>query len=848
MKSQSLKNIVVNLVPKIVNLDKFVLEKIKIQLSKHRFVDLNNKKLGKIGIQYRYDGIQIEPVGVLGFLIKKITINDTKIINSFDNILEQIEQKYISNTEYIIQKIDEIVYDLSFSGVYKPQNSEEKTLYDLAMILLANYYNDDKNVPEWFEHAMQNVQKNEFILRYIDYFVEFISEIIAQVSENIFFDFKILCKSKWLRIFLNKKTNRGQISKLLEFLNINIKKIIYDFAKKYISPSFISGMSEIIVNLITSFLSYNENNNIKSIIPTGFFDITLCFGDENIINTRWFSDEITRNCYIEYSDNRNFESSRKVKSIFKKVYKTYPTLNFGLICGYKSVVLFQHSASIEKIPGDKIYYRICCESSDFKSEIYEINTKKACDEFEFTVFTDTQGMTKQDYDIFKETLEYSLKTKTDFMVHLGDFVDDGSNEEYWNWILESKIWKEMICVPVCGNHDVRVNYLLNKYGFHGNSVLSHFNISEFPNQDFSTGLYYSFEYNNTIFVVLNTNYCEYDTYVDDVQYEWALEVLLKSQHKWKIILTHKSPYSNGPHCDDSDIEVIRKKIIDLAYSAKVDMVLGGHDHVYVRTKELSYGKNVGSESFFCDKKSQSITYVNPFGTIFVVPGTSGVKNYKSSKEISFPVAFNANTTLPVYSTVKITNNSLKFSSFVFDMSKKDSKLLDSFCIEKKDFTQKINSNLLIKMIDSIPDNPCIDKSIDLENILNLYKKLDYCEKLKVINSEKLFNLVNINNNYLEIISKNIKRVRNKSDFLDAIKNPNVGTIILDCDEIDFRKKRKIIINRSISICGNSKISHAKFVVTNNSMFVIGNNLYICDKNNNSIEVQHGSILVTNNDI
>ena len=57
-------------------------------------------------------------------------------------------------------------------------------------------------------------------------------------------------------------------------------------------------------------------------MPTGFFNITLCFGDKNIINTRWFSGEITKNCYIEYSDNRNFESSRKVKSIFEKVYKT----------------------------------------------------------------------------------------------------------------------------------------------------------------------------------------------------------------------------------------------------------------------------------------------------------------------------------------------------------------------------------------------------------------------------------------------------------------------------------------------------------------------------------------------
>ena len=100
---------------------------------------------------------------------------------------------------------------------------------------------------------------------------------------------------------------------------------------------------------------------------------------------------------------------------------------------------------------------------------------------------------------------------------------------------------------------------------------------------------------------------------------------------------------------------------------------------------------------------------------------------------------------------------------------------------------------------------------------------------------------------MEIISKKIKRVYNKIDFLDAIKNSDIGTIILDCDEIDFYKNRKIIINRSLAIYGTAKISQVKFVITNNSMLVIGENLFIYNKKHNPIYAQNGSSFVTNND-
>ena len=54
--------------------DAFVLKKIKNQLAKKRAIELG-KNLGRLEVQYRFDGIQIEPCGILRFLIKKITIS-----------------------------------------------------------------------------------------------------------------------------------------------------------------------------------------------------------------------------------------------------------------------------------------------------------------------------------------------------------------------------------------------------------------------------------------------------------------------------------------------------------------------------------------------------------------------------------------------------------------------------------------------------------------------------------------------------------------------------------------------------------------------------------------------------
>ena len=138
IKDIGIKKSIENILPGI-DADEFVLSKIKNQLVKRREIELENG-LGRLSVQYRYDGIQIECAGLIRLLVNKITITDEQIIKSFDNILSQIEEKYILDDKYILSKIDEIVLSLSETEIYKPETSEEKTLYDLAMLILINYY------------------------------------------------------------------------------------------------------------------------------------------------------------------------------------------------------------------------------------------------------------------------------------------------------------------------------------------------------------------------------------------------------------------------------------------------------------------------------------------------------------------------------------------------------------------------------------------------------------------------------------------------------------------------------------------------------------------------------------
>lgn len=845
--------------------DTFVLKKIKTQLAKKRDIELG-KNLGRLEVQYRFDGIQIEPCGILRFLIKKITITDSQILRSFDDILLQLENKYLKDDSYVTNKIDEIIYNLSDTEIYKPETSEEKTLYDMAMLILVNYYNSSSEMPTWVNKAFENIRKGKFIKKWIEFLTLYISEMISNVSENIFINFKVTFDSFAVRTFLNKKTNRGQISQLIKIFNIDIKNLIYSFAQSYVSPSFIRGAGEIILELAEDFLSdinkdcaYDSGDKLHE-QP---FGITMCLGEDPFSERkfRWFADSASKKSYIEYSYSKDFANSTLIEASSKKVKKLVPVLNLGLVSSFKIIEFTKYSIKLRNLIPGKIYYRIILENEK-PTQTFETIVNPPSNKTKFLIFSDSQGMVRSDYQVFLDMVRLALchEKNPDFLVHLGDFVDDGNNEEFWTWILDSDIWKKYPVMPLSGNHEARVNSLAVNNGLE-NSVLSHFNIPDFPPQNFSYGAYYSFVYGSVTFIVLNTN-TGCDDKLDRRQYNWALNVAKNAKTSWKVILTHKSPYSNGPHHSDPDVKSIGKQIINLAYEGKIDVVFGGHDHVYLRTPLLAHGEKILSSKIKSPENDFVLkTYSAPEGTVFVTPGTSGVKNYQQYFPIDFPYEKAIKLEFPVYSSVEATDNSFKFSAFSFDASQKNFEKIDSFELQKE--TSKIihvDSASVTRFIKNIPDCPWMDHTDRLERVFKLYDSLEYSEKVLVENYSDLLTADKNNSNYKKILQSKIATIKTKREFLEALKNKNIGTIITLCDEIKFENKfgfrSKIYLTRPICIRGYAKLSNVKFILKDNAFVVFADSVSV--ENNRKcgslypqlscFELHSGSVLILNDNV
>ena len=833
IKKIGVKKSISNLLPEI-DLDSFVLKKIKNQLSRRRTVELG-KGLGRVDVQYRRDGIQIEPMGILRFLIKKITITDEQIIDSFDSILNQIEKNYIEDTRYITEKTRDIIAKISSTEIYKPKTSEEKTLRDLTLLILLNYYQKTNEIPQWTNSALENLGDGKFIKEWLNLLTEYVLTIIAKMSDDIFLDYKVTFDSKLLRIFLNKKTNRGQISKLFKMFNIDLAKIVYNFSKDYVSPSFIKGVSEILCQIASTLLSdFNKKfgvkivENFKEAYPKPFA-ITMTFGKDVFSERafRWYTLDTIKEGYIEYATTPDFSDSVKIQAKCEKVPRAKPVLNLGLITSYEIISLSKYSVQLSNlIPNTTYYYRIIC-GENCKSDIYTFEIPKLDNEFKFTVFADSQGMVKYDYDVFLKVFKKALesKSKTNFIVHLGDFVDDGNNEEYWNWLLDSKLWGENVTVPLAGNHEVRTNALVSRSGVE-NSIPGHFNIQNLPPQDVSTGIYYSFVYNNATFIVLNTNSKGGEKGLDKEQYKWALKTAKESKTKWKVLFTHKTPYSNGPHYKDADVRAIGRQIINLAYEAGIDLVFGGHDHVYTRTPVLALGEKLHiNKEEIAHEGVKYGAFVNPNGTIFVIPGTSGVKNYKQNLSVNVPSESMVKLKLPVYSEVEVTEDCLFFKAYSFDTANENSRIIDSFAIRKPEQdTNKIDSNQVENLINSIPDCPWVLHTDKINEIMKMYESLEYSEKINVKNYSDFCEISRKNQSYQNILSGEIAVVKNKREFISALENPNIATIITDCSEIKLGKTFNL--ERDICIRGSAKLMHVRFMVKNSSMLILADSICI----------------------
>lgn len=297
-------------------------------------------------------------------------------------------------------------------------------------------------------------------------------------------------------------------------------------------------------------------------------------------------------------------------------------------------------------PNTQYYYQVGDKDGKM-SQIGQFKTagdRKAA--LSFIQYTDTQNAywnehIRNEAQFAADTLRHAQKInpKADFVLHTGDIVEIAEVEDEWvDLMAQSQAeFLKMSLVPVPGNHD---EFGLNRKDVFINKFNEHFNVDKAGPVD--GGSYYSFDYNNAHFIVLNTN--DYKNpeqkSLGKEQLAWLREDVKKARKngaQWVILSYHKPLFSKSYHSlEDEDVQNVREDFMQAIDELDIDIALQGHDHVFSRTKSLNYAPK--SESFVNAKIDYAnFTYdennhkrlIAPKGTTFIIPNTAGTKAYDS---------------------------------------------------------------------------------------------------------------------------------------------------------------------------------------------------------------------------
>jgi hypothetical protein len=306
-----------------------------------------------------------------------------------------------------------------------------------------------------------------------------------------------------------------------------------------------------------------------------------------------------------------------------------------------------HIALIEGLtPGNTYYYRIGADdefltewNEQYRFKTIPTNTNSTS----FWATGDFGAGNQRQIDVKNAFKSHVDGNYPDLWLWLGDNAyDDGTDAEFQEKVFEPPYGYDDLMpflpfFPVPGNHDYNSVNLLSPPPQHRGP---YFNIVEVPTQGESGGvpsgteLYYSFDYGDVHFVVINSEAFAYTFFANSVMSDWLKADLAASDKLWKVAFWHQPPYSKGSHDSDDFYEVfmkaMRKNYNPIIEDFGVDLVLCGHSHVYERTA-LIKGHFGGSASFnddmVIDGELPYMKYLDGdqpnFGTVYAVVGNSG---------------------------------------------------------------------------------------------------------------------------------------------------------------------------------------------------------------------------------
>ena len=335
-------------------------------------------------------------------------------------------------------------------------------------------------------------------------------------------------------------------------------------------------------------------------------------------------------------------------------------------------------------PGTAYTYRVGDAKANVWSEAFSFVTDDKDESFSFLAIADVQAGNREDFLHSAKTLEGAVRTlpEAEFIVNLGDYVNDNTNEE-WDLYFEAfaPYNGAFTGVPVAGNHDGNVTNKLNTFCFQNT-----FCLDETDNRSLE-GVYYSFDYGNAHFAVLNTN----DMYpMSQAQKNWLRNDMNGSDATWKILLMHRSLYSAGKNINKPDTVVMREVLLPIIDELGLDVVLSGHDHMYLRTDFVKNDARVGNVSYVTEtfRGEETRFAVDPDGTVYAIPSTAGTKRYAVNGNAIAPIldvaekAFSTRDRGGMFAAVEIEGGRLVYKAYLVDDETGEVTAEDVFAVKK----------------------------------------------------------------------------------------------------------------------------------------------------------------------
>lgn len=476
----------------------------------------------------------------------------------------------------------------------------------------------------------------------------------------------------------------GGLGVEIDLANNTVPEIVDDIVSKYLTDNFKQGLGEYAYNIVTAFgvdgqeqnghFDYKNTNNGQGYlltIPGRETDLTFVNNTKEEIITvengkkpsmlttnfgsdpkttqsfTWFTDRRVTDGVIEYTTDLTNHTNVKTKAAKTEIYATTkPLIDLGIWCQSGYVELGRHTVELSDLtPGTTYAYR-AGNGDKYWSDWYTFTTATENGSFEALIASDLQASTQSSYQridkIYRAVLEQQFKNGLSFMINPGDVVDNGRNLSQYKWLFNSSpdIYASYATVVAAGNHDNKyftVDKASNSeayggvtdgaYGTDGNNenynyLYSHFNYGLPVDQQQEGGFYYSFDYSGVHFTVLNTNDIDAENKLGEEQYNWLVKDLTDTNKAYKVVLMHKSLYSEGSHSFDKDVVGMRAQLTPLFAEKGVALVIAGHDHTYNETFYLDKdGKKVKTNA---NGKSE---IKNGNGTMYLTMGTMGEKFY-----------------------------------------------------------------------------------------------------------------------------------------------------------------------------------------------------------------------------